>query len=117
MLKRALVLLVLVATATVAGAEAVGSQKYATAVLPGGFTDSYTVSFWGGAPAAVELKGDGNSNLVLRVFDGNGNLIRSAIDGGFGARVDWTPRWTGQFTIKVENPRGALANCYVFVTN
>jgi hypothetical protein len=73
--------------------------------------DSYKVVYIANDPAVVALKGDGDTNLELRVFDGNGNLIASDLDDGDGAVVTWRPKWTGTFTIEVVN-LGPVYNNY-----
>jgi hypothetical protein len=76
----------------------------------------YTVTFMGGEPAAVEVIGDGDTDLDVYVSDENDNLIASAEGRGDHAVVRWQPRWTGPFTIRIVN-RGSVSNRYVVITN
>lgn len=47
--------------------------------------------------------GDGDTDVDIRVFDENGNLVCE--DNGLSHRAEctFTPRWTGQFTVRVIN--------------
>jgi len=74
-------------------------------------TDVYTHIFQAGEPVGIAVSGDGDSDLDLYIFDQNGNLITGDEDGTDTCLASWTPRWTGQFIIKVVN-RGGLANAY-----
>lgn len=95
---------------------AVGGPKYTTEVVRAHSTDRYTISFRAGQTAEVGVSGDGDTDLDLYVYDSNGNLIAKDDDYTDTCYVSWTPRWTGNFTIKVVN-RGGVANRYVILTN
>ena len=77
-------------------------------------TDSHVVRFKGGESAAILVKGDGDTTLVLTVYDENGFFI--ARDTGKTCYVRWTPKWTGRFVIKVRN-LGDVYNDYILLTN
>jgi hypothetical protein len=79
-------------------------------------TDTYTITFRGGEQASILVNGDGDTDLDLYVYDENGNLVASDADATDTCLCQWTPRWTGQFTVKVRN-RGSVYNRYVLVTN
>lgn len=79
-------------------------------------TDVYRVAFVAGRPACVAVKGDGDTNLDLLVYDENGNLVASDTDASDACLVRWTPKWTGTFVIKVVN-LGGVYNCYDLATN
>ncbi len=90
---------------------------YNVQTIPGSSTDSYDgVSFDGGAYAEVYAEGSGRTNLDLYIYDENGNLICSDTDGSDVSYCGWTPRWTGNFSIKVIN-RGDASNRYALITN
>lgn len=95
---------------------AVNGPKYTVDVVGPGRTDNYSVSFVQGYLAEVGLSGDGDTDLDLYVYDSNGNLIAADTDYTDDCYVNWVPRWTGRYTIKVVN-RGRVANRYVLVTN
>lgn len=78
-------------------------------------TDVFTIAFRGGETAAVAISGDGDSDLDLYVRDENGNLICYSESNGDDEWCRWTPRWSGNFVIRVVN-RG-IANQYVLRTN
>jgi hypothetical protein len=77
-------------------------------------TDSYRIVFRGGETARIGVVGDGDTTLMLAVYDENGNVIEA--DRGTTCAVEWTPRWTGRFTVKVRN-LGSVYNDYVLLTN
>ena len=95
---------------------AVGGPKYAYSSVNAGGTDVYNVSFRGGELAIVAVIGDGDTDLDLYVYDQNGNLIARDADYTDDCVVTFTPRWTGNFTIKIVN-RGRVYNSYVIRTN
>lgn len=79
-------------------------------------TDSFTETFRGGERAAVYVEGDGDTDLDLFVYDENGNMVCSDTDGTDRMLCAWTPRWSGNFTIRVRN-WGGVYNNYSMVTN
>ena len=95
---------------------AVGGEKYASSSVNAGATDVYNVSFRGGELAMVIVVGDGDTDLDLYVYDNNGNLIARDADYTDDCVVTWTPRWTGNFKIKIVN-RGRVYNSYILRTN
>lgn len=94
----------------------VGGPKYASSYVYAGDTDVYNVSFRGGEIAIVTVIGDGDTDLDLYVYDNNGNLIASDTDYSDDCVCTWTPRWTGNFRIKIVN-RGRVYNSYLLRTN
>ena len=88
-------------TATAARAE------YASATqdhLHGASYMTYSnVTLRGGELTVVFVKPEGNTDLELGVYDQNNNLIGGTNCPAAGCYVRWTPRWTGDFTIKVTN--------------
>jgi hypothetical protein len=101
---------------TTAHAGAVGGPKYQVTHVNAYSSDSYVVSFYGGESAQVLLEGDGDTDVDLYVYDQYGNLVARDCDGSDLCIVQWTPRWTGPFLIKVVN-RGSVYNRYAIVTN
>jgi hypothetical protein len=81
-----------------------------------GLTDVYTMRFQGGEDATIILSGDGDTDLDLYVYDENDNLIGYDDDGTDDCVVSFTPRWTGNFKIKVKN-LGDTYNSYTLITN
>jgi hypothetical protein len=79
-------------------------------------TDVFEVRFVGGQPAGVSIRGDGDTDLDLYVYDENGNLIGRSTGLSDREIVTWTPRWTGTFRIEVRN-LGSVYNQYSLVTN
>lgn len=95
---------------------AVGGPKYASSSVNAGGSDVYNISFRGGEIAIVTVIGDGDTDLDLYVYDNNGNLIDSDTDYSDNCVCTWTPRWTGNFRIKIVN-RGQVYNSYLLRTN
>lgn len=93
-----------------------GGPKYATSSVDAGSTDVYNVTFRGGELAMVIVVGDGDTDLDLYIYDNNGNLVARDADYSDDCVCTWTPRWTGNFKIKIVN-RGRVYNSYVLRTN
>jgi hypothetical protein len=64
----------------------------------------------------VAVVGDGSTDLDLYVYDEFNNLIRSDLGPTDRCLVNWVPKWTGSFTVKVMN-RGAIPNKYAIGHN
>lgn len=79
-------------------------------------TDTYNIRFRGGEVARVVVIGDGDTDLDLYIYDENGNFITSDTDNTDDCVCSWTPRWTGNFRIKIKN-LGNVYNRYVLTTN
>lgn len=95
---------------------AVGGEQYASSSVNAGSTDVYNIRFRGGELAMVIVIGDGDTDLDLYVYDNNGNLVASDTDYTDNCVCSWTPRWTGNFRIKITN-RGRVYNSYILRTN
>lgn len=95
---------------------AVGGPKTATSRVRAYDTDTYTVEFRGDRTAEVLVVGDGDTDLDLYIFDEYGNLICSDRDGTDTMYCDFYPRWTGTFSIVIEN-LGRIYNEYDLLTN
>jgi hypothetical protein len=77
---------------------------------------TFTVRFVAGEVAEVALRGDGDTDLDLFVYDELGNLIAADEDNTDFCVVRWVPKWTGRFTIKVVN-HGFVYNDFRIATN
>lgn len=95
---------------------AVGGSITRHDCVRGNTTDVWRIRFRGGETAYVVVSGDGDTDLDLYVYDENYNLIDSDTDYTDQCVCAFTPRWTGEFIIKIKN-RGNIANCYTLVTN
>lgn len=71
-------------------------------------TDVYKKTFASGVEVVIAVRGDGDTDLDLFVYDENGNLIEKDDDATDRCIVSFTPKWTGSFTIKIKN----LGNVY-----
>lgn len=81
-----------------------------------GVTDVYTVSFRANEPVMVAITGEGVSDLDLTIDDENGNRVCSSTGAGDDESCRWTPRWTGNYRIRVRN-LGNVYNEYRLWTN
>lgn len=78
--------------------------------------DKIPVTFAARELARVAISGDGDSDLDLSVTDENGNEVCSSTRSGDDEYCDFTPRWTGQFYVRVTN-YGQVANRYQILFN
>jgi len=82
----------------------------------GNSVELYDISFIEGQLAEILVRGDGDTDLDLYVFDSGGHLIAQDADYTDRCYVSWVPVWTGRFTVKIVN-RGPILNNYHLVTN
>jgi hypothetical protein len=94
---------------------AVGGPNGTRTVVRGRDVDSFRVTFRGGEPARVYVRGDGDSDLDLFVYDHYGNRICTDDDATDEMICGWTPRETAPFTIRVRNL--GVANEYMIRHN
>ena len=100
---------------TVAKGRQDGPARVVTTIQPG-VSNVYTVSFNGDEPAMVAITGDGFTDLDLFVEDDKGNRVCASTSAVDDEICRWTPRWTGNFRIRVRNI-GAQANEYRLWSN
>jgi hypothetical protein len=73
---KVMTMLALVASISVpALAGAVGGMKRGQFSVGAGYTDTLTQNFYGGQLASVYVRGDGDTDLDVYVYDAAGNLI------------------------------------------
>jgi hypothetical protein len=97
-------------------AGAVGGPKVQVTSVRAYSNDVFKVYFHAWEQATVVVRGDGDTDLDLFVYDENGNLVASDTGVTDDCEVRWVPKWTGLFYIKVVN-RGPVSNTYVIQTN
>ena len=97
---------------TVCNADPVGGAKYKRSSVLAHSTDTYQVTLRGQESTLITLRGDHDTDLDLYVYDQNGNLVDYDNDYSDSCVCEVTPRWTGNFTIKIVN-RGSVYNRYV----
>jgi hypothetical protein len=112
----AMVTVILTVTSIPALADAYGGPKQGIYRLRANSFKTFTVSFVGGRAAVVMLKGDGDTDLDLYIYDENDNLVARDTDNSDYCIAEWLPRWTGEFTIKVVN-HGRVYNDFAIITN
>ena len=66
-------------------------------------SDRYTQTFYSGESVVICVKGDGDTDLDLYIYDSNGNLVTSDTDSGDFCLCAFTPRRTQRYTIKIKN--------------
>jgi hypothetical protein len=76
----------------------------------------HNLNFQGGRNAVVVVSGDGDSDLDLEVYDQNNNLVCSDDDNSDLAVCRWTPKYSADYRLRVENI-GQTANRYLLRTN
>ena len=84
--------------------------------VEGHSTDTFSILFEGRRRAFVSVSGDGDTDLDCYVYDHHGHLVDSDQDGTDECRLEWWPRSTGSFTVRVRN-RGHVYNHYTMHTN
>ena len=67
-----------------------------------GKTDVYRIRFTGGKQAIVRAKAHGD-DIDLFVYDTHDNLVEKDTDDDDVPVCIWTPKWTGQFKVKIIN--------------
>ena len=97
-------------------AGAVGGARSGRYSVEARGNDSFTMNFYGGQLASVIVRGDGDTDLDVYVYDAAGNLIAKDDDYSDTCLVQWQPYWTGMFRIKVVN-RGTVYNNYSIESN
>jgi hypothetical protein len=78
--------------------------------------DDFPITFYAGELARVAVIGDGDTDLDLYIYDANGNLIVADADYTDRCLVQFVPRWTSTFRVRVVN-NGYVSNRYVLMTN
>ena len=56
--------------------------------------------------------GDGDTDLEVSVYDKNGSLVADESGCDDSGQINFIPRWTGEYTIKIKN-LGEVYNCYI----
>ena len=117
-MKRALLKLMCVAALAMpfvmsqsASADPVGGSIFRRFTVSANCYQTWTVRCHAGEVTRVIVRGDGDTDLDLYVYDQNGNLITSDPDYSDQCIVQFQPYVTSTFTIKIVN-RGGLSNRY-----
>ena len=76
-------------------------------------SDIYNVTLKKGETFYIDVAGDGDTDLVLFVYDENDNMGDSDVEGDDECLCVVTPKWTGKFKIKIKN-YGNVYNRYHF---
>ena len=92
-----------------------GPARFATRIGDS-VTDVYTMSFRANEPVMVAITGEGLSDLDLTVEDEAGNRICASHGPGDDELCRWTPRWNGNYRIRVRN-LGTVGNEYRLWSN
>ncbi len=93
------------ALAILGGAAFAGAHDGATDhddTVEEGKIDVYRIRFDGGEQAIVRAKAHGD-DIDLYIYDTHDNLIEKDVEDDDVPVCIWTPKWTGEFKIKVVN--------------
>lgn len=90
------------------------AEKYT--FVYGNTTDTYDIAFREGELAEIYIRGDGDTDLDLYVYDSLGNIIKKDDDYTDVCYVNWVPLWTGRYIVRIVN-RGPILNNYRLLTN
>jgi hypothetical protein len=101
--------LVCLGGAAVAGP--VGGPKWDFRAVDAYSTVFYNEYFEGGEVIRIDLRGDGDTDLDLLVYDENGIEVASGTGYSDMESVAFVPRWTGRFRVEVKN-LGSVYNQY-----
>ena len=93
-----------------------GGPKQHSDVIRPYADDIYTLTFCDGEPAQVAIAGDGDTDLDMYVYDEDGHLIESDVGSSDQCLLQWVPRRTGPFIIRIKN-LGRVYNAYTLYTN
>jgi hypothetical protein len=106
-------ILTLVALAGMMGvSQATMAQDAGTTVVRPGTTDVIKATIFSGHWVTVAVVGDGDTDLDLYVYDPYGRLVGYDDDPTDACLVQFNPRYTGTYTIKVVNRSNFMANRY-----
>lgn len=94
----------------------VGGVRRSVLRLPARSVWSWTGTAIAGQQAIAVAQGDGDTDIDMKVYDGNGNLICQDVLNDYTPACQWTPAWTGNFTLQLINNGGVYSDT-VFVTN
>ncbi len=78
--------------------------------------DDFVINFYGGQVARIGVVGDGDTDLDLYVYDQNGHEIVRDTSPSSNCLVEFVPRWTGPFRVRVVN-NGYVYSNYILMTN
>jgi hypothetical protein len=117
-MKRSLIKLMCVATLALpflmsqsASASPLGGSIFRRFSISANCYQTFTVNLYGNETSRIMVRGDGDTDLDLYVYDVNGNLIVSDTDHSDQCGVLVRPFWTQTMTIKIVN-RGSVFNNY-----
>jgi hypothetical protein len=79
-----------------------GPARHVDSVNPGS-TDVYEIRFRGSERAMIGAKSRNGEDIDIVVLDENHNEICKDYDNDGVPVCSWTPKWTGQFYIKIKN--------------
>ncbi len=97
-----------------AGAER-GPQRYSASVA-GRANRRHELYFEGAAPAVIQVRGSGASNLDVYLYDVEGDRVAADEGQSDVATVHWYVPYTQTLTLVIRN-RGERANGYYVITN
>jgi hypothetical protein len=97
--------------------DALGGPKKHVDNVSAGSADLFQVTFVGGEIAKVALIGDGDNTLDVFVYNSKGRMVAKATGEGDKALVEWFPRKTETFIVKIANRGRHISSNYILLTN
>lgn len=94
----------------------VGGVRRTVIRIPARSVWSWTGAAIAGQQAIAIANGDGDTDIDMKVYDNNGNLVCQDVLNDYTPACQWTPAWSGNFTLQVVN-NGSVYSDTVFVTN
>ena len=94
----------------------VGGVRRTVIRIPARSVWSWSGTAIAGQQAIAIANGDGDTDIDMKVFDNNGNLVCQDVLNDYTPACQWTPAWSGNFTLQVVN-NGSVYSDTVFVTN
>ena len=94
----------------------VGGVRRTVIRIPARSVWSWTGTAIAGQQAIAIANGDGDTDIDMKVYDNNGNLVCQDVLNDYTPACQWTPAWSGNFTLQVVN-NGSVYSDTVFVTN
>lgn len=94
----------------------VGGVRRSVIRIPARSVWTWTGTAVAGQQAIAIAQGDGDTDVDMKVYDGSGNLVCEDVLNDYTPACQWTPAWSGAFTLKIVN-NGNVYTDTTFVTN
>lgn len=99
----AVIVLLVISFSSNGRADPRGGRKTFFDTIGRGMQHKYDLVLLEDEVTAIEIDGNGRSDLDCYVLDEGGNLITKDTDSSDNCRLTVVPRWTGHFTLIIKN--------------